>query len=384
LSACHTSRSPFPIGQGSVWRSLLHLYAAEYVWLEALLGNEESLVPGDVPGKLPGNQEGGGGITGLADLQGRWASLERRWAGYLAALTPEQRQKATFAFPAEDERRRWYYTPTDHGGLPLAELNPPQQQRLHQLVASGLSMPGYATAAPILGLENVLGAVAGRLVRFARPHARLIAVGFCLTLASTAAGLVPPYLTMPLLDRVLIPHQNGVPADFSILPDLAEKWTVSKDGKVYTPLTCDSSSACHGLFSITTDADVSGSTGTVVCTVSPTTNYKIGAGKTQTVGAQVTSACLSLLESAPGNTITGNKVIGNRFGKNNTLGDWEDTSTTGVFLVSNSPMAIDLVDNTIAGDVYGIYEAGPVGLGKGAAVKVGDPGVATDERVCAR
>jgi parallel beta-helix repeat protein len=65
---------------------------------------------------------------------------------------------------------------------------------------------------------------------------------------------------------------------------------------------------------------------------------------------------------APGNTITGNKVIGNRFGKNNTLGDWEDTSTTGVFLGSNSPMAIELVDNTIAGDVYGIYKAGPVAL----------------------
>jgi ATP-binding cassette subfamily B protein len=57
-----------------------------------------------------------------------------------------------------------------------------------------------------------------RLIRFARPHARLIVVGFCLTLASTAAGLVPPYLTMPLLDRVLIPHQNGVPADFSLIP----------------------------------------------------------------------------------------------------------------------------------------------------------------------
>ncbi len=45
-------RSPFPIGQGSVWKSLLHLHAAEYVWLEALLGNEAFVVPGDLPGKL--------------------------------------------------------------------------------------------------------------------------------------------------------------------------------------------------------------------------------------------------------------------------------------------------------------------------------------------
>src|ERR1700733_1997630 len=54
-------RSPFPIGQGSIWKSLLHLYAAEFVWLEALLGNEEFLVPGDLSGKLPGNQQGEGG-----------------------------------------------------------------------------------------------------------------------------------------------------------------------------------------------------------------------------------------------------------------------------------------------------------------------------------
>ena len=63
-------------------------------------------------------------------------------ADLLAALAPEQRRKAVFEFPAEDERRRWFYTPTDHGGLPLVEMNPAQQQRVHQLVASGLSVPG--------------------------------------------------------------------------------------------------------------------------------------------------------------------------------------------------------------------------------------------------
>lgn len=51
-----------------------------------------------------------------------------------------------------------------------------------------------------------------RLVRFARPRARAVALGLALTLAATAAGLVPPYLTMPLLDDVLIPYQNGVAA----------------------------------------------------------------------------------------------------------------------------------------------------------------------------
>ena len=81
-------RSEFQIGQGSVWKSLVHLYAAEHVWLEALLGNEGFLVPGDLPGKIPGNQQGEGGITGLDDLRQKWSDLEQRWIGYLATLTP--------------------------------------------------------------------------------------------------------------------------------------------------------------------------------------------------------------------------------------------------------------------------------------------------------
>ena len=56
-----------------------------------------------------------------------------------------------------------------------------------------------------------------RLVRFARPRARLILLGFALMLGGTAASLVPPYLTMPLLDEVLIPHQStGAPLDYHL------------------------------------------------------------------------------------------------------------------------------------------------------------------------
>lgn len=82
-------RSPFQIGQGSIWKSLVHLYAAEFVWLEALLGNEDPLIQGDLPGKLPGNQQGEGGITDLADLRHKWTALEQRWSSYLTSLTPE-------------------------------------------------------------------------------------------------------------------------------------------------------------------------------------------------------------------------------------------------------------------------------------------------------
>src|SRR3954466_7753707 len=92
-AAAHLSdeqlRSPFQIGQGSIWKSLVHLYAAEYVWLEALLGNDDPLLPGDLPGQLPGNQQGQGGITDMDDLRQKWLALEQRRVGYLAALAPE-------------------------------------------------------------------------------------------------------------------------------------------------------------------------------------------------------------------------------------------------------------------------------------------------------
>lgn len=57
-----------------------------------------------------------------------------------------------------------------------------------------------------------------RLLLFARSRVGMTLAGLLLTLASTAAGLVPPYLTMPILDRVLVPYQSGEPARFDLLP----------------------------------------------------------------------------------------------------------------------------------------------------------------------
>lgn len=82
-------RQPFVIGQGSVWKTLTHLLAAEYVWLEALLGNEGPLLPGDVRGKLPGNQEGKGAIASLDELAARWRELDDRWNDCLNSLTDD-------------------------------------------------------------------------------------------------------------------------------------------------------------------------------------------------------------------------------------------------------------------------------------------------------
>ncbi|CAB1367760.1 ABC transporter ATP-binding protein [Denitratisoma oestradiolicum] len=56
-----------------------------------------------------------------------------------------------------------------------------------------------------------------RLWRFARPYRGQLLSGFLLTLAATAATLVPPYLSMPLMDNVLIPYQNGKPIDVDLV-----------------------------------------------------------------------------------------------------------------------------------------------------------------------
>jgi ATP-binding cassette subfamily B protein len=56
-----------------------------------------------------------------------------------------------------------------------------------------------------------------RLWRFARPYHGPLLLGFLLMLASTAAHMIPPYLTMPLMDNVLIPYQNGQKIDNSLV-----------------------------------------------------------------------------------------------------------------------------------------------------------------------
>lgn len=62
-------------------------------------------------------------------------------------------------------------------------------------------------------LEPVSTWVLFRLWRFARPYKMQLLLGFLLTMASTAALMVPPYLSMPLMDEILIPQQTGTEID---------------------------------------------------------------------------------------------------------------------------------------------------------------------------
>lgn len=104
----------------------------------------------------------------------RMAAAALAW---LDGLDPDQRAVAHWPAPGTDpesdaERLRWYYTPTDHGGVPVGAQRPAQQSRAMQLVAAGTSTAGYVTVSTIMGLENVLDHVEDFAVDWGRERGR--------------------------------------------------------------------------------------------------------------------------------------------------------------------------------------------------------------------
>ena len=90
----------------------------------------------------------------------------------LESLEPEQHQLVAWPFDDQDERTRWFYTPTDHGGLAIGAMRSAQQRLTHQLVASGLSRAGYVTVATVMGLDNVLDELEGWTAGWGRERGR--------------------------------------------------------------------------------------------------------------------------------------------------------------------------------------------------------------------
>ena len=86
------------------------------------------------------------------------ATAARNW---LAALTPEQRQKASFGLTSE-EWTRWHFVPVTQfprNGLPIKEMTEPQRQRAHDLLKASLSQAGYTTVTATMANEETLGAI---------------------------------------------------------------------------------------------------------------------------------------------------------------------------------------------------------------------------------
>jgi ATP-binding cassette subfamily B protein len=80
-------------------------------------------------------------------------------------------------------------------------------------------LPGCPQCAPSESAPTTTSLL--RLARFARPRFWPIALGFFLTLTSTAVSLIPPGLTVPLFDEVLIPGKDYYKAKWYLLGFLA-------------------------------------------------------------------------------------------------------------------------------------------------------------------
>ncbi len=117
-------------------------------------------------------------------------------------------------------KQRWHYT-LNHGSSARQFIDAFENQLRHASTADVAD----ATEEAEEGVARVVDSIHSppstwalfRLWRFAQPYQWPLFLGFVLTLASTAAAMVPPYLTMPLMDKVLIPFQNGVPIDWSLV-----------------------------------------------------------------------------------------------------------------------------------------------------------------------
>lgn len=108
----------------------------------------------------------GGAMLASAKSATAMAAAANAWLG---SLTPEQRQRASFAFDA-DERMRWHFIPNEmfpRKGLMIREMSEAQRRLAHDLLKTGLSQRGYLTVTGIMELEDILKAVeaGGRFAR---------------------------------------------------------------------------------------------------------------------------------------------------------------------------------------------------------------------------
>ena len=108
-------------------------------------------------------------IGAISNAQRDVARMAAAANAFLAALSPEQRDRASFAFEA-DERLRWHFIPIEmfeRSGVMLQEMSATQRELAHALLQTGLSQRGYMTATQVMELEDVLQALEGD-GRFAR------------------------------------------------------------------------------------------------------------------------------------------------------------------------------------------------------------------------
>jgi ATP-binding cassette subfamily B protein len=177
--------------------SRLELRSGELRWESA--GEPARVWPLRPDLRLSHDSRAGVGVLTLEDASGMVARWRHTQAGFAAV----QRLRDVFGQLIRGELAEGVGDASSGAACPVCHTPLPADQE---------DCPSCAAAA-----ENAPSTwILLRLWRFARPYKRQLLLGFVLTLASTFATLVPPYLTMPLMDQVLIPSQQGKGVDFAL------------------------------------------------------------------------------------------------------------------------------------------------------------------------
>jgi Protein of unknown function (DUF3500) len=113
----------------------------------------------------------GAGLT-MSASQRSAAAMAGAADKWLASLSPDQKQRATFPFDG-DERTHWHYVPNEsfpRKGVQIKEMSEAQRALAWELLKTGLSARGFTTARSIMELENILKSVEGANRQFACDH----------------------------------------------------------------------------------------------------------------------------------------------------------------------------------------------------------------------
>lgn len=114
------------------------------------------------------------GMTGLGwtlDARSDVPLMVNSASRFLASLSADQRDRASFAFDDDEERLRAHFIPTEtfeRRGVTIKEMSPEQRATAHDLLQSGLSLRGYMTVQEIMEAEGILRMLEGDDRRFAR------------------------------------------------------------------------------------------------------------------------------------------------------------------------------------------------------------------------
>ena len=154
-------------------------------------------------------------LAGPAD-RGEWSLLDRP-----RLVLRERSVVGTLElFDKEGRLARWRFTPSRHSAAyqfkqkfeRVSKGKPEERPEGSEgkCASCGAPAPEGSTSctacAMPAGARNATGLL--RLARFTSPRAGVILAGLALTLASTAVGLIPPFLTVPLLNNVLVPRRD--------------------------------------------------------------------------------------------------------------------------------------------------------------------------------